>query len=113
MAGAPEPEPGNAGGEETSRLSAAEIFDRGTAGAEEELDRPVHNLAFSAVAAGLGMGLSALGVAALRDAVGTTGGREAMSYLAYPLGFLVVILGRQQLFTENTLFPVALLLERR
>jgi formate/nitrite transporter FocA (FNT family) len=28
----------------------------------------------------------------------------------YPLGFIVVILGRSQLFTENTLYPVALVL---
>src|SRR6202020_1346448 len=28
----------------------------------------------------------------------------------YPLGFIAVILGRSQLFTENTLYPVALVL---
>ena len=31
----------------------------------------------------------------------------------YPLGFIVVILGRSQLFTENTLYPVALVLAEK
>ena len=31
----------------------------------------------------------------------------------YPLGFIAVILGRSQLFTENTLYPVALVLAEK
>jgi formate/nitrite transporter FocA (FNT family) len=95
---------------ETSRLSAAEIFDRVLAGAEEELARPVHNLGFSALSAGLAMGLSALGVAVLQS---TSGSQAAWTFVGYPIGFLAVILGRMQLFTENTLFPVALVLAQR
>lgn len=98
---------------ETSRLSAAEIFERVTAGAEEEIRRRPRNLLLSAVAAGLAMGVSALGVALLRHAFGDGGPAEAAAMLAYPLGFVIVVLGRQQLFTENTLFPVALVLDRR
>lgn len=98
---------------ETSRLSAAEIFDRVTTGAQEELDRPVHNLAFSALAAGLAMGLSGLGVSVLMHLLGQDRVAQSVSWLGYPIGFLVVILGRMQLFTENTLFPVALVLETR
>ncbi len=97
----------------TSRLSAAEIFDRVTSGAHDELDRPKHNLAFSGLAAGLSMGLSGMSVAVGLSVLGSSPGAEAISFLGYPLGFLVVILGRQQLFTENTLFPVALVLETR
>ena len=98
---------------QTSRLSAAEIFARVEAGGKEELERPVHNLALSAVSAGLAMGLSGLGVALLLHVLGTDRVGESVAYLAYPLGFLIVIIGRQQLFTENTLFPVALVLEQR
>ena len=36
-----------------------------------------------------------------------------MVRLGYSVGFLIVILGRQQLFTENTLTPVLSLLARR
>jgi formate-nitrite transporter family protein len=98
---------------ETGRLSAAEIFERVTSGGAEELKRPFFNLAFSGVAAGLSMGISALGVALVLAQVGDAPEAEALAYLLYPLGFLTVILGRQQLFTENTLFPVALVLEER
>lgn len=92
---------------ETSRLSAAEIFERVSTAGEEELERPAHNLAFSALASGLAMGLSGLGVAVLLTLLGTDGVGKTVAYLAYPLGFVAVIIGRQQLFTENTLFPVA------
>jgi formate/nitrite transporter FocA (FNT family) len=98
-------------GNETSRLSATEIFERVTAGARDELERPVADLAFSALAAGLAMGLSALAVAFLGDVLPPS--LEAVILLGYPLGFVVVIIGRQQLFTENTLFPVALVLKER
>jgi formate-nitrite transporter family protein len=98
---------------ETSRLSAAEIFGRVETGAEEELARPVHNLALSALSGGLAMGLSGLGVAILLHLLGHGRAGETLAYLAYPLGFLIVIIGRMQLFTENTLFPVALILEQR
>ena len=99
--------------DKTSRLSAGEIFERVEAGAHEELIRPVHNLAISAVSAGLAMGLSGLGVAVLTAVLGTGRVGSSVSYAAYPIGFLIVIIGRQQLFTENTLFPVALVLAER
>jgi len=98
---------------ETSRLSAAEIFDRVETGAQEELDRPLHNLAISAVSAGLTMGLSGLAVAVLLSELGSGSTAKTVAYIGYPLGFLIVIIGRQQLFTENTLFPVALVLAER
>ena len=36
-----------------------------------------------------------------------------MAYMLYPIGFIAVIIGRAQLFTENTLYPVALILSER
>lgn len=98
---------------ETSRLSAAQIFERVEAGAHEELERPAHNLAISAVSAGLTMGLSGLAVAVLLSELGGGTTAKTVAYIGYPLGFLIVIIGRQQLFTENTLFPVALVLAER
>jgi formate/nitrite transporter FocA (FNT family) len=38
---------------------------------------------------------------------------EFIAKMFYPLGFIVVILGRSQLFTENTLYPVALVLSEK
>jgi len=38
---------------------------------------------------------------------------HGIASIFYPLGFIVVIVGRSQLFTENTLYPVALVLAEK
>jgi formate/nitrite transporter FocA (FNT family) len=38
---------------------------------------------------------------------------QFIAFLFYPIGFIAVIIGRAQLFTENTLYPVALVLAER
>jgi formate/nitrite transporter FocA (FNT family) len=98
---------------DTSRLSAREIFERVGSDARAEIARPPSALAFSALFAGLAMGLSGLGVAAALTILGDGPGDEFVASLLYPIGFLAVILGRAQLFTENTLYPVALILAER
>jgi len=40
-------------------------------------------------------------------------GQHIAPYLLYPIGFIAVIIGRAQLFTENTLYPVVLVLDER
>lgn len=94
------------------RLSAHQIYDRVIVDARSELNRATAALAFSGFAAGLFMGLTGLGVA---GALGVLPGpaSEFIALLFYPLGFIAVVLGRAQLFTENTLFPVILILEER
>lgn len=47
---------------------------------------------------------------ALAVVASITGGVGLAAYAAYPLGFLIVILGRSQLFTENTVTPVTVVL---
>lgn len=96
-----------------SRLTAAQVFADVVAIGEEELKRSSAGLGFSGFAAGLGMGLSGLGAAAILAATGRSEGDYLLAALLYPLGFIAVIVGRQQLFTENTLFPVVLVLDRR
>ena len=59
------------------------------------------------------MGLTALGVGTSRALLGDTPFTEFVSLLFYPIGFVAVIIGRQQLFTENTLYPVVLILSER
>jgi formate/nitrite transporter FocA (FNT family) len=68
--------------DETSRLSATEIFERVVAGARDELDRPIPDLAFSALTAGLAMGLSALAVAFLANTLSPS--LQAVTLLGYP-----------------------------
>jgi formate-nitrite transporter family protein len=100
-------------GAETRRLTAPEIFHNAVEGARAELKRQSHNLAFSGLAGGLTLGLSGLTVACIRALVGRGGWQDLVSYLGYPMGFIAVIIGRAQLFTENTLYPVILILDER
>lgn len=95
---------------ETLRRTAHEIFEKVEDSAHQELRRSPNALAFSGFAGGLSMGLTGIGVAAAMAALGNTPGREFIAYMMYPIGFIAVIIGRAQLFTENTLYPVALLL---
>jgi formate-nitrite transporter family protein len=81
--------------------------------AREELKRSTRSLAFSGVAGGLTMGITGLSVAAVRAMLGRGGWQDLVSLLVYPIGFIAVIIGRAQLFTENTLYPVVLVLDER
>jgi len=96
---------------DTKRLTAPQIFEAAKKNARDELDRSVRTLAFSGLAGGLAMGLTGLSVAAMRSILGTGSWEELVSFLVYPMGFIVVIIGRAQLFTENTLYPVVLVLD--
>jgi formate/nitrite transporter FocA (FNT family) len=80
---------------------------------DEELRRPVSALAWSGLAAGLSMGFSFVAAALFRTYTPAAPWRPLITNLGYPLGFLIVIVGRQQLFTENTLTAIIPLLARR
>lgn len=80
---------------------------------EEELQRPFSALAWSALAAGLSMGFSVVTEALIRSALPDTPWRPLLAKLGYPVGFLIAVLGRQQLFTENTLTVILPLLTRK
>ena len=73
---------------------------------EGELRRKPSALAWSALAAGLSMGFSLLAQGLLRSHLPETEWAPLVAKLGYAVGFLVVILGSQQLFTENTLTAV-------
>jgi formate/nitrite transporter FocA (FNT family) len=59
------------------------------------------------------MGFSLLAEALLRHNLPDEPWRPLISKLGYSIGFLIVVLGRQQLFTENTLTVILPLLRRR
>ncbi|HEX2030133.1 MAG TPA: formate/nitrite transporter family protein [Actinomycetota bacterium] len=91
------------------RLTAPEIFEAVARSGRDELARSWTALALSGLAAGLTMGLSALAVATVEDVTGP----GLLPAAFYPIGFIAVIIGRQQLFTENTLYPVVLVFDER
>jgi formate-nitrite transporter family protein len=99
--------------EERTSVSANVVHEAIRHDGEEELNRPVSALAWSGFAAGLSMGFSFVAQALFRAHLPDQPWRPLIVNLGYPLGFLIVIIGRQQLFTENTLTAIIPLLARR
>jgi len=97
--------------EERRAVPATVVYEAILVEGEEELARPAMSLAFSGLAAGLSMGFSLVALGLLRSALPDTPWRPLIVNAGYTLGFLIVILGRQQLFTENTLTPILPLLQ--
>lgn len=91
------------------RFSADEVFQRIVAAADEEITSGNRELFFSALAAGFAITITFLLHSSMTAA---TDGDPVLSALLYPLGFIYIIIGGYQLYTENTLPPVALTLER-
>jgi formate/nitrite transporter FocA (FNT family) len=99
--------------EERSAPSGAVVYTAILKEGEEELERSSSALFWSGLAAGMSMSFSLIGEGLLRAHLPNTQWRPAVVKLGYSVGFLIVILGRQQLFTENTLTPMLPLLLRK
>jgi len=72
----------------------------------EEMARPVTSLWWSGVAAGLSISFSLLAQAILHNHIPDVPWRPLIVSLGYSVGFVMVVLSRQQLFTENTVTVV-------
>ena len=80
---------------------------------EAELTRRFSGLALSGLAAGLSIGFSFITQAYLSAALPAAPWSRLIASFGYSLGFLIVVLGRQQLFTETTLTALIPALTRR
>jgi formate-nitrite transporter family protein len=96
-----------------SRPNAALIHETIRAEGEMELERAWSALILSGIAAGLSMGFSLIVEGLLQSRLPDAPWRQLVSNFGYTAGFLIVVLGRQQLFTENTLTPILPLLHNR
>ncbi|ABV95650.1 putative transport protein (plasmid) [Dinoroseobacter shibae DFL 12 = DSM 16493] len=92
--------------ERATAMPSRLVFETIRQSGDEELRRPAMALAFSGVAAGLLIAFSVLGEALLRANLPDAPWRYILENFGYSLGFLLVILGRMQLFTENTITTV-------
>jgi formate/nitrite transporter FocA (FNT family) len=97
--------------EERTPPRAAVLFETIRREGEIELERPMISLGLSALAAGLSMGASLAGEGLIRSMLPDAAWRPLAVSFGYTLGFLIVILGRQQLFTENTITVILPLLD--
>ncbi|NML63795.1 formate/nitrite transporter family protein [Hymenobacter sp. RP-2-7] len=98
--------------QERSAPSGKVIYRAILAEGQEELERPSAALFWSGLAAGLSMGFSMIAEGLLERYLPEAPWRPLVANLGYSVGFLIVILGRQQLFTENTLTPILPLLQQ-
>lgn len=94
------------GSELDPRPHAVDIYERVCDDTIEELKRPPGSLVFSGLFAGFTIALAPLAYALTRVALGDDDSAKFIAALAYPIGYIAVIMGRAQFFTENTLYPV-------
>jgi formate/nitrite transporter FocA (FNT family) len=80
---------------------------------ESELKRTNVALGLSGLAAGLSMGFSFLTEALLQAATPKMTSQHAIASFGYTIGFILVVLARQQLFTESTLTAVLPVVTRK
>jgi formate-nitrite transporter family protein len=99
--------------EERLAIGAHVVYETIRREGEDELRRPASALWWSGLAAGLSMGFSFIAEGLLMAHLPDTPWRLLISRAGYCVGFLIVVLGRQQLFTENTLTVVLPLLIRK
>ncbi len=91
---------------EARRLRAAILYEVIRIEGEGELARSASALWWSGLAAGLSIGLSVLSQALLATHLPEASWNPIVERMGYAVGFIVVIMARQQLFTENTLTAV-------
>ena len=91
---------------ETERLEAKTIYEIVQHEGEKEMRRPVKSLWWSGFAAGLAISTSLVAQGMLHVTLPEGGWRLPLESFGYCIGFMIVVLGRMQLFTENTITPV-------
>lgn len=87
-------------------VKASVIFEAIRAEGDHELSRSFGALWWSGVIAGVAISLSVVAMGFFKTVLPDSPWAPAVISLGYPVGFLIVILGRMQLFTENTVTPI-------
>ena len=102
---------------ESQQAEGEDILDTEIRQGLSELQRPTTGLSLSALSAGLDIGFGPLLMAVILTTAGVAGtGELAMQLLlaiAYGVGFILVVLGRSELFTEHTTLAVLPVLDGR
>ncbi|MBP2252886.1 formate/nitrite transporter FocA (FNT family) [Halarchaeum solikamskense] len=93
----------------SDRFAWEEIHQRLLASADEVIDSTTRELFFSGFTAGFAIVVTFIGYAVGRA---NFPNNDFPATVLYPIGFMYIILGRYELYTENTLPPVKLVLTR-
>lgn len=107
--------------EPAPKKASAQILQHEIKESQESIDRPTARLFVSGLSAGLDIGFSLLLMAVMKTAVDKGGlpeaAREMVSNMLvanmYAIGFIIVVLGRSELFTEQTTLAVLTVLNRQ
>ncbi|WP_084418115.1 formate/nitrite transporter family protein [Henriciella litoralis] len=89
-----------------TRLKSRIVYEIIRQEGRSELSRPQASIWWSGIAAGIGISMSLVMEAILRVNLPDTPWRHLVESIGYSAGFLLVILARLQLFTENTVTAV-------
>ena len=89
-----------------TRLKSRIVYEIISQEGRAELSRPQSSIWWSGIAAGLAISMSLVMEAMLREHLPDTDWRPLVENLGYAAGFLIVMLSRLQLFTENTVTAV-------
>src|SRR5689334_23910532 len=92
--------------EERAELRTPVIYEIVRRRGDEEMERPAVSLWWSGVAAGLSISFSLLAQGILKLHLPEAAWTHLLTSAGYTVGFLMVVLGRQQLFTETTITAV-------
>ena len=98
---------------EAAALSPKLIYEVIRREGRDELNRTNRSLIWSGISAGMLISLSVVVEAIFRTYLPDAGWRFLLENLGYSLGFIAVIMGRMQLFTENTITTVLPLMQER
>jgi formate/nitrite transporter FocA (FNT family) len=98
--------------EELKAADAKELHRAVREEGEAELNRPTASQIWSAFAGGLAINASLIAEGSLYSMTVETPWRHLIVSLGYPLGFVLVILGRMQFFTESTITAMLPLVTR-
>jgi len=93
-------------GTPNARLSALAIYQSIRRDGEQEMARPLGSLWWSGVAAGIAISSSVVAKGLLHMELPDSPWRLPIENFGYCVGFVLVVLGRMQLFTENTITVV-------
>jgi formate/nitrite transporter FocA (FNT family) len=96
----------------STSLSSPQIFEVVRHEGLSELKRPSNSLMWSGIAAGIALSLSVYCQAFLLAGLEGSDYASVIACFGYTVGFVIVVLGRLQLFTENTITVVLPLLSQ-
>ena len=95
--------------EESADIQLSRAFHRSLISGEERLHRSLPNMSATGVVGGMDVGIGVLALLVVKEATGS----QMLASLAFASGFIILTLARSELFTENFMMPVTVVLTER